>query len=413
MTRADADVATAIAVVGGVYRERCLRPGWQEVFGSGGRAASAIAVMGHPVALHCYLEPLAEEVLTNRSALEGFGLDPQPTPRAFTFEYTHGLATPRIHGDAGMEPGLTVEHPNVVCFGMLEGDPVVHGRRVVYDPQNPREPNPFAASGSTADEVAVVLNEREARLLSGVHDMDAEGVAQKLIDDGQAQVVVIKQGPMGVLVHDGMQAARVPAYRSNAVWKLGSGDVFVAHFGLRWLGERRSAAESADLASRAASYYCQTRGFPTPSLLESFDAQPITPSQPWLSGKRPKVYLAGPFFTLGQLWMVEQARDALQALGLNVFSPYHDVGLGSAAEVVTEDLEGIHRSDIVYAIGDGMDPGTVFEIGYARAMGKPVIVYSENESEEARKMMEGSDCLISDDFVTSIYETAWAACVSE
>jgi len=47
-----------ITVVGGVYREVCIRPQTYEVFGSAGRAAAAIAEYAgeNQVELHCYLD---------------------------------------------------------------------------------------------------------------------------------------------------------------------------------------------------------------------------------------------------------------------------------------------------------------------------------------------------------------------
>jgi len=62
------------------------------------------------------------------------------------------------------------------------------------------------------------------------------------------------------------------------------------------------------------------------------------------------------------------------------------------------------------AVCDGMDPGTVFEVGYARAKDKPVVVYCENEVDERTKMMRGSGCIVSDDFVSAIYQALWVAC---
>ena len=107
--------------------------------------------------------------------------------------------------------------------------------------------------------------------------------------------------------------------------------------------------------------------------------------------------------------MVGQARRDLKAMGLSVFSPYHDVGLGSAEDVVEKDLEGVRDCDVLFAIGDGLDSGTIFEIGYARALNKPVVFYAENESAQDKKMMEGSDCVITDDYVSAIYQMTWEA----
>ena len=91
-------------------------------------------------------------------------------------------------------------------------------------------------------------------------------------------------------------------------------------------------------------------------------------------------------------------------------SPYHDVGIGSPQDVVGATSVASLNPDIVFAIVDGMDPGTVFEIGYARAAGKPVVVYCENASGENHKMMQGTDCLIEADYVSAVYRTFWTAC---
>lgn len=399
-----------IAVVGGVYRERCMRPAWREIYGSAGRAASAMASMGASVSLHSYLDPAAAEVLASRGAFEGFHVARNESVQEIAFDYDHGLATPRILGRGAVEAPLRVSASRVLRFGMMDGDAVVHGQKVVYDPQDAYAPEAFHANGSTADELALVLNQHEAALLTGARDASVEAMAGELMQQQRAAVVVIKRGAMGALVRDQHGVATVPAYQSQKVWKIGSGDNFAAHFAYRWLHEGRSAAESADLASRATAYYCQTRGFATPEALASFTLSPIVPSEAFLQGQRPKVYLAGPFFSLAQLWLIEQARCDLLAAGLKVFSPYHDVGHGSAEDVVPLDLEGINDADLIFAVGDGMDPGTVYEIGYARAKGKPVVVYCENESDENKKMMGGSDCLLCDDYVSSIYQALWTAC---
>lgn len=399
----------AITVVGGVYQERCMRPQWQEVYGSAGRAAMAIASMGGNVDLVSYFDSTTQAVFEAQSALTGISLHPTSIGQAVSFDYYHGLDTPRISiPKTGLQP-LQVEADCVVRFGMLEGDAQVRCKRAVYDPQNPHGPTHFQDNGSSAEELALVLNRHEARVLSALQNSSAEDMAKSLIAAGTAQVVVIKEGPSGALVHDGSNTARVPAYETDHVWKIGSGDNFVAHFAYRWLIEGRGAIESAELASQATAYYCQTRGFATKASLTSFKPRQFQPSNNFASGYVPTIYLAGPFFTLAQLWMVEQARDDLRAMGLKVFSPYHDVGHGSAEDVVEKDLDGIDSADLVFAIGDGLDSGTIYEIGYARAKGKPVVMYCESESEEDRKMMEGSGCVISSDYVTAIYKALWAA----
>jgi nucleoside 2-deoxyribosyltransferase len=110
-----------------------------------------------------------------------------------------------------------------------------------------------------------------------------------------------------------------------------------------------------------------------------------------------------------QRWLIEEARDNLKSRGIDVFSPIHDVGKGIADDVVPADIEGIEQSDVLFAIVDGLDSGTIFEIGYARALGKGVVVYVENETEENLKMLSGTGCEIESDFVTAIYKSKWLA----
>jgi nucleoside 2-deoxyribosyltransferase len=77
--------------------------------------------------------------------------------------------------------------------------------------------------------------------------------------------------------------------------------------------------------------------------------------------------------------------------------------------VYRPDIEAIVKCDLMFACLDGLDPGTLFEIGFARAMKKPVVVYTTSAKEEDLKMPEGSGCLIVRDFTTAIYKSVWTA----
>ena len=121
------------------------------------------------------------------------------------------------------------------------------------------------------------------------------------------------------------------------------------------------------------------------------------------------MYVAGPFFSIAERWLVDEARGALLDQGVAVFSPFHDVGVGPANEVVHQDLAAIDKCDAMLAIMDGTDPGTVFEIGYARSRGVPVVVLAENVRDESMKMTSGSGCQLMTDFVSAVYKSAWAA----
>ncbi|MBD8204779.1 PfkB family carbohydrate kinase [Pseudomonas viridiflava] len=400
-----------ITIVGGIYGEQCMRPSWDEIYGSAGRAATAIARFGGAVTLHGAVDADQQYVMDSRSALEGFSFHATQVPQGLTFQYLHGLSDPLLMGHKGDSLTLSICEEKVLRFGMIEGSAVIDAEYAVYDPQSPINPESFSANGSYAKHLALVVNRHEAGLLVGNKSLSSEALAEAVATQEQADVVVLKMGPLGALVYDRGGFSRVPAFRTRNVWKVGSGDTFAGHFAQAWMAEGLSAPEAAARASKATAYYCDTQGYPTPNQLTRYHAEPLKPSERFLSGFVPQVYLAGPFFSLAQLWMINQARSDLTALGLKVFSPYHDVGLGSAEEVVQKDLDAIHECDLLFAVGDGLDAGTIYEIGYAKALNRPVVLYAENESAENKKMMEGSGCRITNDYVSAIYQTVWEACV--
>lgn len=401
----------ALHIVGGVYREYCVHPHWNDIYGSAGRAAIAIANMGTDAVLHSYMGDQAVEVLNEKGAwLARFSMVPTKVDRIVGFRYLHDMAVPVITGvpDVKYAP-LSVKADKVVCFGMLEGDAIVEADWAVYDPQNVREGKPFGANGSKANHLALVLNSWEAACMAGMPGAHPTATAPLLATQQSAEVVVVKMGPQGAFVWTAAGTTQIPAYRTNRVWKVGSGDCYVAHFANAWMHDGKTPTEAASIASRATAYYVETQGLPTQADLAAYTPQPVQLSAGYLAGEARQVYLAAPFFDLSQVWMVEQARNNLLEMGLAVFSPYHDIGLGSADDVVAKDLEAIHKSHVVMAIADGFDSGTVYEIGYARALGKPVVVYSERHEGEGLKMMEGSACIICSDYTTAVYSTLWEA----
>lgn len=400
-----------IHVVGGVYREVCTHPKWNHIYGSAGRAALAIGNMRTPVVLHAYLDQVAQEQLSQEAAwLDDLQVIPAPITGGVGFRYLHDMAAPDIFGRAEqLHPPLEVSEEKVVRFGMLEGDAIVNAQWAVYDPQNVGSAVSFSANGSRAKHLALVLNSWEAGQMAGLPGQPPEACAPAIAEKEGSEVVVIKMGPRGAFVWTSGQVAQVPAYRTTNVWKIGSGDCFVAHFANAWMHEGRSPADAAAAASFATAYYCQHQLFPTPELLAHFKPAEIEISAAYAGGEEREIYLAGPFFDLSQIWMIEQARANLREVGLKVFSPFHDIGLGSADDVVEKDLHAIKKARLVFAVTDGLDAGTIYEIGYARAIGKPVVVYSERESKESLKMMEGSGCIVCSSYTTAIYSALWEA----
>ena len=110
---------------------------------------------------------------------------------------------------------------------------------------------------------------------------------------------------------------------------------------------------------------------------------------------------------MGQMWLINQSKIAIEKFGMSVFSPYHELGIGPAEVVAQADIKAIDECDVLYALFDDHDPGTLFEIGYAIKAGKKVVIYTEQNNDEHLKMFEGTGCEIIRDFATSIYTLSW------
>jgi nucleoside 2-deoxyribosyltransferase len=389
-------------IAGGSYLEICLHPEWRRLFGSGLRAAAAVAGLSPRTVLHTYGFTDWTNDIAHSAEAFGARAAVRPIGEAISFSYVHPLSASRLYPRAprGHTP-LEADGDVVLRFGFVEGDAVVRADCAVYDPQTGTGSEPFEANGSRAAHVAVVLNEEEAAEESGRID------AGRLMDFHGAEVIVVKRGPRGATVYTTLGAsADLPAYRSAKVFKIGSGDVFSAAFAHYWGEKRLDPAVAGDLASRSVANFVDGHTLPLAAASSSGPEIPVDGSR-----LRGRIYLAGPFFDLAQRWLVEEAYRTLLALGADVFSPLHEVGTGlPRAELAAADLAGLRGCSSVLALLDGMDPGTIYEVGYARALGLPVVALAERTDAESLTMIAGSDCEIVDDFTSAVYRAIWAAC---
>jgi hypothetical protein len=230
---------------------------------------------------------------------------------------------------------------------------------------------------------------------------DLDTATANLVTEGAA-VIVVKDGSRGAHVYVGDQKDTIPAFFSQHVWTIGSGDVFAGIFAANWACNRLGAFEAADIASRAVAAYAETRNLPSPSphFLKSKYKTAV-------SLKPGKAYIAAPFFNLKDLWMLDETRYALSEVGLDYASPYHDVAMGHADKVAPRDIELLKECDRVFALLDGLDTGTVYEIGYAASLGKPVYVFTQSSPPEPLTMIAGNGARIYSDFGTAIFHSAW------
>lgn len=395
-------------VVGGFYGERMMHPAHDALYGSGLRAAAALSELCGEIEFFTYVAPKQEAELNAIGDTFGLRTFANHRKHSIEFDYLHGCVSPELIPDLRTIErceAISVTGDIVVRFGMLEGSAVVNAEWAIFDPQTEVDPEIFCANGSMAKHLALILNKSEAFALSEVTDL--EGAAKKLMRlSPRTEVVVIKCDVRGALVCTKKKREWIRPHKTPSVFTLGSGDIFTAAFAFQWAVKQRSPVQAAEFASLATAFYCANQFLPLPTNFEKLARKQYKPLKP--KGVPGQIYLAAPFFSLGERWVVEQLRNALLDVGFRVFSPLHDVGVGTPKAVAPADIKGLNASSVVLACVDGMDAGTVFEVGYARARGIPVVALSTVAGRpEDLTMMLGSDCIVVHDIASAVYRTSW------
>ncbi|MBF6037920.1 carbohydrate kinase family protein [Pseudomonas sp. P154a] len=375
-------------IVGGLYRELCDVPFWDSTLGSGGRAALAANALASGVEFSTYASPADRSALVSLES-QGIITHAATRPSPIVFAYFHPLSSPHIEpprASINRENSISVTGNAVLRFGFLEGDAVVTANRAVYDPQTWHNPPSFGANGSTARELALVMNELEVRQITGIDELHL--AAQHLLKRQRAQVVVIKQGARGASVYEGVgKISHIPAYRSSSVFKIGTGDIFTAVFAVHWAQGELPPHQAADLASRSVSVYCDTRAF-------EFDESILKQRQPISSWRGGRVRLEGGVDSLGQRYTMEEARFALRELGVDVTCPQIEVANAG------------WNTDATLVINDELSVESLARIAEDRARSIPIITLHERTT-AASVLTVATET--TDDFTTAMYLAVWAA----
>lgn len=84
-----------------------------------------------------------------------------------------------------------------------------------------------------------------------------------------------------------------------------------------------------------------------------------------------KIYLASPWFNDEQAEREERIKNKLRKIGFNVYSPRENGVLKPSAtkedriKIFNDNIKNIVNCDILFAITDGKDIGTIWEAGFA------------------------------------------------
>jgi nucleoside 2-deoxyribosyltransferase len=376
------------------------------------RAASILAGLGDRVTLHTVNGPDLRTEFPGICARKGITVRATTAGSDIWFRYRHPLSKPDVYPSfvPNTSDRAEVDAECLLVFGMIEGRPKATAKRAIYDPQDGHKAKPFAGNGSSATELVILASLAEGRALT--NKLSPEEIADELLASPSCVAAVIKCGPQGALVATRGTRTWIGCFPSTRMWKIGSGDVFSAAFAHKWLAESAAPLDAAWFASRMVAEYVSTRQevFSAERMrsirsdaveaARQDNARPIFPPNA-------QIYLAGPFFTTAQQWLVDETRFALKEFGFKIFSPIHEIGEGPPKEVAPADIFALEQSNLVFALVDGLDAGTIFEIGYARAKNIPVVCLAESVDSKSLTMLLGSGCEVFNDFSASIYAACW------
>lgn len=394
-----------INVIGGTYREINYDDVSMEIFGSGFRCAKFLLENKNEVNFITSGNNEANKFLIeNQKVYPNLNFECNAYDEFITFQYSFALDEPSIFPNPlniSKTEKWKTKSDDIIAFGMLESDYEITCKRAVYDPQTSTQPRRFSEFG-IAGELVYIINRNEAYSISSSKDI--EHIKKYFFEKENAKAFIIKNGPYGATLYTKLEEINIPCYITENVYKIGSGDIFTASFGYYWLNKNLSLKQSALLASKSTAIYCDKKAYMDCTNNFKFEYEEFKAIN--LSEKQ--VYLASPFFSLSELILVDKIRYALLSFGVKVFSPFHDIGLGEAISIAKKDIEGIKNSDVIFAVLDNLDSGTLVESGFSMAYNKKIIGYHRTCDEKNLLMLKPGDFTTNSNLTTALYQTIWS-----
>lgn len=400
---------TMINVIGGTYREVNLDYISNNIYGSGLRAVKYLLESScFNVFFYTAGNEESKKHLENFKQIykERFEFQIKEMPNILTFKYNFALDSPTIYPSPQLieqKPHINLSEDNIVCFGMLDSSFSIKANKAVYDPQTSINPILFSKENE-AKELVYIVNSTEAEVLS--KSKEKKDILNFFFLEEKVKALIIKSGPKGAsLFLNENTEITIPSYKTENVYKIGSGDIFTTVFSKYWFEDDLTLEECAQYASKATALYCNDESYLIKeSSFDNFNFQEYKYKD--LSKKQ--IYLASPIFSLSEVILIDKIRNSFQDIGVKVFSPYHDIGYGSERFIAEADLKGLNDSDIIFSVLDGLDSGTLVELGYAMAKNMKIIGYHRTESIDSLLMLECANISYFRDLTTAIYQTIWS-----
>lgn len=383
-------------VVGGTYLEECDWPEWQRIMGSGVRAALAVSEVSPGSELYTYVDDVARSDLAITMTERGIKTHVRKRREPIVFYYKHPLTSPpEQEPDEWRSKSArvwTIQGDTVLAFRLLESKVLVNADRAVFE-ISPRDEE--IARGKIGS-LALIAAEDELPDTTSDAAESFRDVAARLMAAHNADLMIVRRRAGGGVLFDGELEHAVPAYVARQWFKIGAGNVFCAMFAHYWGEKKMNPLRAAELASRSSAYYAGELAIPMVAegslpAMETFD-----PSIPC------KIFIASPCASMAQQWLLNQAIESLEHLGVTTVSAY-DLGLDGVPLEGGDIGRVLDDCDAVLVLAEGADIASALAVGLARVRHLPIVVLAEDSKKARLDLWHGTHCEIARDFATSVY----------
>lgn len=383
-------------IVGDTYTEECDWPRWSRIMGPGTRAALAVSVLSPNSELYTYADKTSEADL--KSTLHSCGVKCcvrlRDTPVRFL--YKHPLFLERMDpegADLVIKDAWDIQGPTVLAFKLMEAPVHLSADRAIIEI-------------SDRDNDVVCKQVKELALIASLNDFPEEKRGPSIVDFAStmmaahnANLMIVRNPIGGGTLFYGDNQHDIPAYGGSHWFKIGMGNVFCAVFAHYW-GERKlEPVEAANIASKSAAYYAETKTLPIPSASDLPALYSFNPDGDCT------IFVATPVNSMAQHWLLDETIQSFTVLGIKTITPY-ELGLGDGQPNI--DNARLDGCNAVLALSEGVDLASIFAAGVARVRNLPIVVLAEDARKPRLDLWQGTGCEIASDLSTAVFRAILA-----
>lgn len=252
-------------------------------------------------------------------------------------------------------------------------------------------------------------------------ELDPPEIASEALSDGFAMALVKENRGGARLWRTDRSSIQVGATLGPIVHSVGVGDAFDVAF----IAGRSSSGDECALQRASAlawAYASTTNPVTLRRLVASIEADSLDAEHeygtclPWEDRPAIHVYLAAPDFDWVDTHLLDAVDAALQYHNFSTHRPVAEHGQveprndspAALRETFLRDMALLDRCQVIVAVLLHDDPGTIAEVGWSVARGKPVVLYDPHARAENLMLTHLPDNVVRtlNDLVAAVYDHA-------